>query len=268
MSLLSGPRWWGQLKQRVQARLAQPSAYLWGRSHWWTRWAVRRRTARLFAGRGFVNSQVLLACIQLRVFALVYPRAQSLDALVATLDVPAHALQPLLQSACAMDLLTPQRDGTYGLGPLGHVMQAHPGLAAMVEHNHLLYRDLVDPVPFLRQSNAGQMAAYWPYAQAAGAAPALTQEAAHQLSTYSALMDASQSFVITEILDSYPFGDHRCVLDVGCGKGRFMRTLANHAPHLQVQLFDLPGVLALAKDTFLQAQLHHRASFHPGELPR
>jgi demethylspheroidene O-methyltransferase len=259
--------WWSRLKHRIEEHLAQPSMYDWGRARWWTRWAVRRRTERLFAWMGgFVHSQVLLACLQLRLFDALKAQPQSAEHLSQTLQVPLHAMRPLLQSACAMDLLAERGDGHYGLGPLGHVVRAHPGIAAMIEHNHLLYRDMAEPVRFLRESNAGQMAAYWPYAQDQGAAPALRQEAAQQLGTYSALMDASQTFVVTEILDSYYFGDHRCVLDVGCGKGRFMAALATQVPHLQVKLFDLPAVLSLAQQRFEQAQLQTRATFHPGSF--
>ena len=259
--------WWSRLRDQLEQRLAQPSAYQWGRARWWTRWAVRRRTERLFAWMGgFVNSQVLLACLQLNLFERLAQRPAPADQLARELDVPLHALLPLLQSACAMDLLVAKRHDRFGLGPLGRVVQAHPGIAAMIEHNHLLYRDMAEPLRFLRQSNAGQMAAYWPYAQQSGAAPAMREDAAKQLSTYSALMDASQSFVITEILDSFPFADHECVLDVGCGQGRFMATLAQKQPHLRLQLFDLPAVLDLARQRFEQAQLIDRASFHPGSF--
>ena len=259
--------WWSRLRERIEQRLAQPSAYLWGRSHWWTRWAVRRRTERLFAWMGgFVNSQVLLACLQLRLFDRLAHAPASAEQLAPELEVPIHALIPLLQSADAMGLLVAKSNGTYGVGALGYVVKNQPGIAAMIEHNHLLYRDMAEPLRFLRQSNAGQMASYWPYAQQAGATPALSDDAAQQLAIYSDLMDASQSFVITEILDSVSFADYDCVLDVGCGQGRFMATLARQEPHLRLQLFDLPAVLSLARQRFEQAQLQDRASFHPGSF--
>jgi len=264
-------RWWQGLWQRLEEALSRPQAYQWARAQWWTRWVVRRRTLRLFAWMGgFVHSQVLLGCVQLRLFERVATGPLSAAQLAQQLDLPEIHLQPLLHSASAMELLAQDglQDGSplYRLGPLGRVVHQHPGIASMVEHNQLLYRDLTDPATFLRAGAQGQLAAYWPYAQDQGAEPALQAQAQSQLQRYSALMDASQSFVITEVLDSYPFGDHQCVLDLGCGKGRFMREVARQHPSLQLQLFDLPAVLALARERLSEAGLAGRAQFHPGSF--
>ena len=83
---------------------------------------------------------------------------------------------------------------------------------------------------------------------------------------YSGLMDASQGFVITEILDAFPFEDHRCVLDIGCGKGRFMTALAQRHSHLSLQLFDLPAVVDLARQRLSQAGLDQRAQYFGGSF--
>jgi tRNA A58 N-methylase Trm61 len=86
-------------------------------------------------------------------------------------------------------------------------------------------------------------------------------------------MAASQGFVVEEILSTYFFGEHQCVLDVGAGKGRFACDMAARAPHLQVKLFDLPPVLELAKNNVQQRGMSDRMSFYPGsflhdELPK
>ena len=103
------------------------------------------------------------------------------------------------------------------------------------------------------------MAQYWPYTldegvQAAQAAQAALAQA-EKYARYSNLMSASQPFVVDEILASYRFDDHHCVLDVGGGQGTFMSRLALHAKHLQVKLFDLPEVAALARANFARQGL-------------
>jgi len=139
----------------------------------------------------------------------------------------------------------------------------------MVEHNHLLYQDLMDPLAFLNNGHAdrpgrkGAMAEFWPYAQEqASAAPA----AQDQIRRYSDLMAASQVFVVQEILSSYYFGEHRSVLDIGSGQGRFISALARHAPHLEVHMFDLPGVLQQARECLGQAGIRERVHYHPGSF--
>ena len=261
-------RWWTQLQTHFEQQRSGPQAYVWARSRWWARWLVRRRTLRLFGWMGgFVHSQVLLACVQLRLFERLPERdGQTLETLAGSLAVPAARLQPLLASACAMELLALDPQGRYALGPLGRVVRSHPGIAQMVEHNQLLYRDMVEPVAFLRQSDAGLLAAYWPYAQDAGAGPALVEGARAQLQRYSVLMDATQGFVITEVLDHYRFADHHTVLDLGCGQGRFLSAVAQAHPHLQLQLFDLPAVLELTRQRLAEAGLSARAQWHPGSF--
>ncbi|MEY2621010.1 MAG: hypothetical protein RIT26_830 [Pseudomonadota bacterium] len=246
--------------------MAEPQSYQWAKAHPLTRWLVRRRTAQLFGWMsGFVQSQVLLACVRLRLFDLLAEEALTLSALSQRLQVPEHPLSCLLMSAQAMGLLRQNGSGAYSLGPAGHVLQTQPGITAMVEHNHLLYADMSEPEAFLRRSDPGQMGRYWTYAHDTRAARA-AEPGRDDMVRYSGLMDASQGFVVTEILDSFPFHDHQCVLDIGCGKGRFMTALANRHPHLRLQLFDLPAVVDLARQRIDQAGLMGRAQCVPGSF--
>jgi demethylspheroidene O-methyltransferase len=79
-------------------------------------------------------------------------------------------------------------------------------------------------------------------------------------------MAASQTFVIEEVLHTFPFADYRCVLDVGAGKGRFVAELALRQPQLQFKLFDLPQVLALAKQNHAALGLQAPVKYHPGSF--
>ncbi len=255
-------RWW----RGVEQRLAQPQSYAWARSRWYTRWLVRRRTTQLFGWMsGFVQSQVLLASVRLGLLDALADQPRTLRELGLRLNVPEHPLACLLDSGVAMGLFRQHGSGTYWLGAAGHVLRSQPGITAMIEHNHLLYADMSEPDAFLRRSGPGQMGQYWTYAHDTDAARA-AMPGAHDMVRYSGLMDASQGFVITEILDAFPFDDHRQVLDIGCGKGRFMTALAQRHAHLKVQLFDLPAVVDLARQRLEQAGLAARAACHGGSF--
>ncbi len=255
-------RWWRGLEQR----LAQPQSYVWARSRWYTRWLVRRRTAQLFGWMsGFVQSQVLLASVRLGLLDALADQPRGLRELGLRLNVPEHPLSCLLDSGVAMGLFKRHGTGAYRLGAAGHVLRSQPGITAMIEHNHLLYADMSEPDAFLRRSGPGQMGQYWTYAHDTDAARS-AMPGAHDMVRYSGLMDASQGFVVTEILDAFPFDDHRQVLDIGCGKGRFMSALAQRHAHLKVQLFDLPAVVDLARQRLEQAGLSSRASCHGGSF--
>jgi demethylspheroidene O-methyltransferase len=261
-------------KDAWQARLerwyAHPGLYRWSLSNPLTRWLTRRRTRKLFdLMAGFVHSQVLLACVRLDLFRLLHQAPAHLDDLARRTGLAPAVLQRLLLSAVALGLLERRSQGRFGLGPLGVPLAQHEGIAQMIEHNHLLYQDMQDPLTFLNNAWSGGMAEYWPYAheKPAEAKPdAMANVEVDKFTRYSQLMAASQGFVVQEILSSYFFDEHRCVLDVGAGKGRFVSELAAHAPHLKFKMFDLPPVLALAREGLQAKGLTGRVALHPGSF--
>ena len=263
------------IKDAWQARLerwyAHPGLYRWSLGNPFTRWLTRRRTRKLFdLMAGFVHSQVLLSCVRLDLFRVLHQAPASLNELEHRLGLAPAVLQRLLLSSVALGLLEHRSQGRFGLGPLGVPLAQHEGIAQMIEHNHLLYQDMQDPLQFLRNAWEGGMADYWPYAHAQPERQAAAQDEvaaqADKFTRYSQLMAASQGFVVQEILSSYFFGEHRCVLDVGAGKGRFVSELAVHAPHLKFKMFDLPPVLALARENVQAHGLGDRVTLHPGSF--
>jgi demethylspheroidene O-methyltransferase len=207
---------------------------------------IAKRQARLLFDlcAGFVYSQVLFACVRLRLFDRLAGLPQTPETLAPALSLPVDATRQLLEAATALGLTAARGGGRYGLGMLGAALRANPGVAAMIEHHELLYGDLADPVALLRgPAGVTRMAAYWPYAQEHGAAALGGAE----VGAYTALMGASQNLVADEVLGAYDLGRHRCLLDVGGGDGSFLAAAARRASHLDLILFDLPAVTAAAR---------------------
>ena len=260
----------------MDSKLTNPDFSRWAASNIFTRWITRRRAQQVFdVMAGFVYSQVLLACVRLRILELVNESPRTLDELAQICQVPASALQRLINSAVALRLLSLRGQARYGLGALGAPVAGHPGIRAMIEHHAVLYHDMQDPVALLRdQMNDGQMMAYWPYVETHGAVDQPQQTAAsaprawsqEKVARYSQLMSASQPFVVDEVLATYSFSGHRCVLDVGGGQGTFVSRLAAHAPHLKLKLFDLPQVAELAQENFDKKSLAARIEAFGGDF--
>jgi demethylspheroidene O-methyltransferase len=231
-----------------------------------TRWIARRRAAQVFdLVAGFVYSQVLLACVQLRLFDLLAQGPQTLAALALKLNLPLAGAERLVLAAVSLKLLEARPNNRFGLGPLGAPLVGNAGVAAMVEHHAALYRDLADPLALLRgEAGPRELAGYWPYAGTEMPDALPTQ----QVATYSALMAASQPLVAEQVLQAYPLQRHRRLLDVGGGDGAFACAAARLAPALQVQVFDLPGVVARAALRFEQAGLAARCSAQGGDFFR
>jgi demethylspheroidene O-methyltransferase len=212
-----------------------------------TRPIARRRAGRLFdLCAGFVYSQILLACVRLRLFELLAdgPRRESelADAMLLSID----DAQRLLRAAVSLELVAPRGDDRFGLGVLGSALVANPGVAGMIEHHSLLYSDLADPVALLRRRSDTSLARYWPYAEDRERS-SLPDAAIHP---YSTLMSQSQALIVDDVLAAYSLAPHRRLLDVGGGDGHFVAAVAKRWPHLEVAVFDLPAVVERARARF------------------
>ncbi len=269
------PRHWrARLEQQLDHWMTTPTLQRWATASWMTRWLVRRRAERLFGlMAGFVHSQVLLACVRLQLLQTVRSTPRTAKDLAQQLGLPESGLQSLLDSAVSIGLLERRHGDRFGLGPLGAPVVAHRGIRDMVEHNATLYEDLRDPLALLRQPGQAHMNRLWPYAQTTQGAPGVSTPEADParvdgdaFAHYSDLMSHSQPFVIDELLASYPFADHRHVLDVGGGLGGWVTALARAHPHLKVSLFDLPEVARLAAKASADQGLQDRLSVHGGSF--
>lgn len=227
-----------------------------------TRPIARRRARALFdLCAGFVYSQVLLACVRLRLFEVLANGPQSAAVLAGQAGLSPDMMVRLLDAAVSLDLLARRSGGRYGLGALGCAMVGDPGISALVEHHAALYADLSDPVALLRGERAGALAGYWAYA----AVDHPLGLAAEQTDGYTRLMSASQSFIADEVLAAYDFRRHRCLLDVGGGDGAFLARVGQRAPALRLMLLDLPSVAAHAGERFAAAGLAGRAEAIGGD---
>lgn len=268
-SPLRSPRSW---RDRWRAwrdrRLLDPEFHRLAARSWWGRAIARRESRALFdIVAGFTYSQVLFACVRLKLFAhLADHGPQPTAALAHWMAMPDDGAQRLLAAAASLRLLERHDDGCWGLGPLGAPMVVHPAIAAMVEHHATLYHDLADPVGLLRGERAATaMSGYWPYADTdPRAAPA--RLGTERVAEYSQLMSASQPLVSEQVLQSYALDRHQRLLDVGGGEGTFLRAVAAQAPHLQLMLFDLPAVADLARVRLAEHGLGDRVQVHGGSF--
>lgn len=210
-------------------------------------WAAKSALTRSKAGRegaelfdlvsGFVNSQVLLALIELNLLEVARDRPADPDALATETGIDPQRMAALLQAGAALGLYKRTRRGRYVLSRKGAALIGVPGLVQMIRHHGAFYRNLEDPVKLLKGAGPTELAQLWPYVFGEGSAG--DPEVA---ATYSELMAQSQALVAQETLMAVSLKEAEHILDVGGGTGTFLAAAARRAPKAKLTLFDLPAV--------------------------
>ncbi|MGF1444566.1 MAG: methyltransferase [Pikeienuella sp.] len=242
--------------------IARPAFQDWAAAFPLTRGLAKRRALALFdLTAGFVYSQVLRAVVELDLLDRLAEGPRSVAELAAETGLPPDRAERLLAAAASLELLA-RVDGGYRLGQVGAALRGLPGVAEMVRHHDLLYRDLADPVALFRGEATPELARFWGYV-GGHRTHALSAE---ETAPYTRLMAATQTMISAEVLASYPVRRHRHLLDIGGGDGSFLQAAAARASRLQVTLFDLPAVAAQAEVRFAGSGLSPRARAVGGDF--
>lgn len=210
---------------------------------------------------GFVHSQVLFAVVELRLLHMLMERPLRAEALAAKCQIPPDRMQVLLRAAVSLRLISERRDGSYDVSQRGAALIGVPGLEDMILHHSAFYKDLQDPVDFLRNGQDTELARFWPYVFGPGVE--LEPEVAER---YSNLMADSQALVAEETLRTISLAGVSHLMDVGGGSGAFLLEVARAYPSLEVTLFDLPEVAPAAQAKFDAAGHGARLSVAPGSF--
>jgi demethylspheroidene O-methyltransferase len=235
--------------------LANPKFLAFAQRNLLMRPVARAKSRELFdLLAGFSYSQVLYACVSLKVLDHVGQTAISISDLAPKINLPENKTDLLVRAAVALDILGFDR-GEVILGPHGAALLGQPWIMRFVEHHRHFYRDLEDPVAMLNGAHAEDgLRQFWNY-----------DDPTSDMETYSALMAASQQAVSQQIIDAYDFSQHKNILDIGGGSGAFLTAVGKNYPQLQLNLFDLPGVVALSTQTQITK---HGGDFRVDHLPQ
>jgi hypothetical protein len=111
---------------------------------------------------GFVYSQILHLLVNLGVFQFLKKEGRSLDEVSQYLEISNKRSLVLLRGGCALKLICYKRD-KYWLTRVGAQIVGVPGLMDMIQHNQVLYQDLIDPVKLLYGRSETELSHFWPY---------------------------------------------------------------------------------------------------------
>ena len=227
------------------------------------RWAARTPLVRRIASKkavelhhltaGFVYTQTLTAVVQSNLLAVLQGRIESTKSVAAMCGLTAPAAHTLLTAAQALKLTEEVSQGYWMVGELGASVLGNPGVADMVRHHSVLYRDLADPLALLKHRESTGLRDYWSYVPG-GNHP----DEGHR--EYSQLMSSSLALISDHILDSVSLQDYQSLVDVAGGTGHFARVVTRRHPHISASVLDLPEVVSEAKNQFPNSEIRFVAT--------
>lgn len=246
---------------RLTRLFANPKFQAWAARFPLTRRRVRREGEAMFdIVAGFCHSQILQALVAFRIPQNLLDGPLSPAAIATACGAPLPRIEVLLNGAISLGLLKRKR-GLIGLTVRGAALAGVPGLADMIRHHAVLYRDLADPVAFFRGETQTELADFWPYVFGAGAAQ--DPETAER---YSRLMTDSQGIVAADTLATVSLTGITHLMDVGGGTGAFLSAVAARAPGIALTLHDLPAVTQAAERRLAGLGLGGRITLSPGSF--
>jgi demethylspheroidene O-methyltransferase len=255
-------------RDRIQS---SPTFQRWAASFPLTRPIALRRSRALFdLTAGFVYTQTLTACVRVGLFDFLAERPRTRAEIAAHVGIPMDETERLLRAAIALKLVQGRSGDRFGCGPMGAPLIGNEGLARMIEHNALLYKDLSDPIEFFRSSQASNRAVreHFPYTSVGDP----EKFGRGVVADYSSLMAETVRPLAEDILDRYSLSGRKTLLDVGGGEGAFLAEVAWRYQSIGLKLFDLPAVIEGAKIRLARLGLVGRVelsggNFHQDPLP-
>ena len=212
---------------------------------------------------GFVYSQILHLLINLGVFQFLKKEGRSLEEVSQFLELTKERSLLLLRGGCALNLICYKRN-KYWLTRGSAQIVGVPGLMDMIQHNQILYRDLVDPVRLLQGKNETELSHFWPYVRKERKKKKISTKVS---SEYSKLMQTSQRLVAEQTLQAYRLKGVKRILDIGGGTGAFLLAVKNKYPSIEATVFDLPNVINVAKSNHQEIDgIVGHLTFCPGDF--
>jgi 3-hydroxy-5-methyl-1-naphthoate 3-O-methyltransferase len=205
---------------------------------------------------GYWPAAALNAAVRLRLFDALSDAPQTAAALSATCQTAERPLTELLDTLCAMDLLTAE-DDTYRIAdPVRPWLQhGHPTclLDALAFNADLypLWGQLADSIT--RDQPALPPGAHL------GTDPERTRR-------FALGMHSRARGIAPALLDALPTPPSiRRVLDVAAGPGTLSRLLAEQHPDWQITQFELPAVQAVARELAAESSAADRITYIAGD---
>lgn len=215
---------------------------------------VKEKEGLLELARGFQTSRVVLTAAELDLFTRLDESTATPDELARELDLDTRAATRLLDCLVTLGLLS-KKDGRYhntGEGSLGSSRHAETVRPLLLHMSHLWHNwsQLTESV---REGTNPRRRR-------------VTEQGSETLKSFIGAMHAIGRPLSREIAEFYDLGRFHTLLDIGGGSGTYTISFLEQNPHLRAMLFDLPDVIAMARNRLEEQGLLNRVTLVAGDF--
>ena len=205
--------------------------------------------ALLTLARGFQESRVLLTGAELNLFTLLSKESLTADAIAARLGADPRVLATELDALAAMELLV-KAEGTY---------RTAPDAACLSE-------DAPDSIHPMLLHAAGLWDRWTKLTRKIGGTPLSERPPADVMRAFICAMHVVSAPQAARLAADVGIGGAHRLLDVGGGPGTWTAAFLHATPGLRATLFDLPPVVAIARERLAEAGLLERVTLVAGDF--
>jgi len=203
----------------------------------------------------FMATRYLMAAAEVGMFEALGDTALELDALASRIVVPRRTTRICADAMVALGLL--ERDGPlYRNGPAAGAFLSGRGPGDLRPFLRSMERTYPAWAEFTEATRAGQGPGY------------ITRLDPEDQRIYSAGVESVTAGSARALAESYEFGQHRRLLDLGGGTGSFLVPILERHPAIKCGLFELPQVVPLARENLKAHNADGRVQFYGGDLLR
>lgn len=206
-------------------------------------------------GTSFMATRHLIAAADVGVFEALGDGVLGLDVLAAKIAIPRRTARICADAMVALGLL--ERDGDlYRNSPVADAFLSGRGRADLrpfLRYLDVSYRAWTE---FTSAIRAGQGSGF------------ITRLDSETQRIFSAGVESATAGSAIALAESYQFGQHRRLLDLGGGTGSFLVRILERHPAIECGLFELPHVVVMARENLNAQAPGSRVRFYEGDLLR
>jgi hypothetical protein len=231
------------------------------------RWMPRRSTVPKLDAFWVLNmvwlAQAIATFVQLGLVEYLEDEARSVDEMACHAGVESSRLDQIVRALAAFEILKFVRPNRYSLGPRGLSLSRNREVS-LADYVTVWSSQLYPAAARMCDQVRGTRTAF----DLTHGAPLWTFYSQHPGAgqDFDKFMNRVTEFHVESILRAFPFGRYRSVVDVGAGRGYFLKQMLERFPQLRGTWLDRSELLDAGRATFSGSSSSHRVNFVCGDF--